>query len=431
MHSEELIRVINEQREEASDLMRDEGIISRETLDDSRKYLSTPFAFVITGIRRCGKSVYSHLLMKDKTYGYVNFDDERLMGLEPGDLNDVLEAVYGIYGKIDHVVLDEIQNIRGWELFVNRLSRTKRVIVTGSNANLLSTELGTHMTGRYVDFTLHPFSFREYLDHVKFEPDIYSTSSVARIKKHLRQYLLDGGIPDSYKFGKRFLRTLYQDILQRDVLSRYGVRYVKPFYEMVRNLISNYASEFSYNRLKKIYNIGSVSTVRNYVHYVENSFLLFEIPRFSYKLKQQELAPRKIYCMDTGIIHAVGFRSSGNMGKLMENLVAVELGRRASIHPSMEIFYWKDHQQREVDFIIKNDDRVTACLQVTYASERNDVSDRETRSLLRAANELNCKDISIITWDHEEFLDGIQYVPIWKWLLDPAGALFNAENEVQ
>jgi len=405
-------------------MMRDEKIIDRETLDDSRKYLHAPFAFITTGIRRCGKSVYSHLLVREKAYGYVNFDDERLMPLDSGDLNDVLEAVYYIYGEIDHIVLDEIQNIRGWELFVNRLQRTKKVIVTGSNANLLSAELATHLTGRYVDFTLYPFSFREYLDYQSFEPDIYRTSSIARLKKHLREYILLGGIPDAYKFGKRFLRTLYHDILQRDVLSRYRIQHVRSFHEMVNNLISNYSSEFSYNKLARIHKIGSVSTVKNYVHFVENSFLLFEIRRFSYKLKQQELAPRKIYCIDPGIIHAVGFRSSENIGKLMENIVAVELRRMLSIHPSMELYYWKDHQQREVDFVIKNDDLVTACVQVTYAMERNDIQNRETRSLLRAAKELNCKNLLIITWDHEEILDGIRYVPIWKWLLEPLTTLF-------
>jgi len=424
MNSEELIRIINEQKAEMSEMMGDKKIIDRETLGDSGKYLHSPFAFVITGIRRCGKSIYSNLLVRDKAYGYVNFDDERLMGLGPGDLNDVLEAIYYIYGEIDHIVLDEIQNIRGWELFVNRLLRTKKVIVTGSNANLLSAELATHLTGRYVDFTLYPFSFREYLNYRSFEPDIYRTSSIARIKKHLQEYMSLGGIPDAYKFGKRFLRTLYQDILQRDVLSRHRIKYVKPFHEMVKSLISNYASEISYNKLANVHKIGSMNTVRNYMYFVENSFLLFEIRRFSYKLKQQELAPRKVYCIDPGIIHAVGFRSSENIGKLMENVVAVELRRISSVHTSMEIYYWKDHQQREVDFVIKNDDRITACIQVTYAMERNNVQNREIRSLFRATEELKCKNLFIITWDHEEILDGIHYIPMWKWLLDPIEMMF-------
>ena len=170
---------------------------------------------------------------------------------------------------------------------------------------------------------------------------------------------------------------------------------------------------------KEAYKIGSVNTVKNYVQYLENTFLLFEIQRFSYKLKEQVLAPRKIYCVDTGIIHAIGFRSSENIGKLMENIVALEFKRRAAVRPSMEIYYWKDHQQREVDFVVKEGNLIKACVQVTYATEKDDIQNREIRSLFKASEELNCKNLLVITWDYEGIVEGIRYVPIWKWLLNP------------
>ncbi len=417
MDYELLKKVIEDQRNEIEMKFREENIIEREGITENKKFLKAPFVFITTGVRRCGKSIFSILLVRGEKHGYVNFDDERLRGLDVSDLDKVLEAMYYLYGDLDYIILDEIQNIPGWELFVNRLQRTKRVIVTGSNARLMSRELSTHLTGRYVDFRLHPFSFREFLEYNRFKPNIYLTTSIAKTKRYLDEYIKIGGIPDAYKFGERFLLTMYNDILNRDILSRYRIRYQKGFYEMLHYLVSNYSCEFSYNRLSNIGKVKNVNTIKNYVSYLENSFLIFEVKRFSYKLKEQNLAPRKIYCIDSGLIHAVGFSISENKGRLMENIVAVELERYKSADPKQEIYYWKDHQQNEVDFIVKKGKRIMECIQVTYASDPIDIEKREMRSLLKASKELKCKKLLVITWDYEDTKDGIGYIPLWKWLL--------------
>ncbi len=235
---------------------------------------------------------------------------------------------------------------------------------------------------------------------------------------YLDEYIQKGGIPDCYTFGDRYLLSLYSNILDKDVLSRYKIKYQKEFHEMARYLITNHSKEFSYNRLAKIWKIKNVHTVINYIKYLENSFIVFELLRFSYKLKEQHLAPRKIYCIDPGIINIIGFNISENKGRLIENIVAIELQRKRSFDPQIEIYYWKDHQQREVDFIVKKKNSVLECIQVTYASNPYDIDNREMRSLLKASRELRCKNLNMITWDYESTENNIHYIPLWKWLLD-------------
>ena len=417
MESELTKMVIEDQREEIENKFKNEKIIPREGLNESKKFLTDPFAFITMGLRRCGKSIFSHLLIRDKKYAYVNFDDERLKACKVDDLNKVLEVIYQLYGDVDYLILDEIQNILGWELFVTRLQRTKRVIITGSNSNLLGTELATHLTGRYVDFVLYPFSFREFLKFNDFVPNPYLTKSIGQTKKYLEDYIQNGGIPDCYKFGVRYLLSLYSNILDRDVLSRYKIKYQKEFHEIARYLISNHSKEFSYNKLANIWKIKNVHTVINYISYLENSFIIFQLLRFSYKLKEQHLAPRKIYCIDPGIINIIGFKTSENKGHLMENIVAIELQRAKAFNPQLEIYFWRDYQMHEVDFILKKKNSILECIQVTHASNRYDIENREVKSLLKARNELQCKNLKMITYDYESEDNDIQYIPLWKWLL--------------
>lgn len=411
-------RILTDQKEEVKRKFQNERIIERGGLDKNSRYISDPFIFITTGIRRCGKSIYSLLLVQGRKYGYVNFDDERFKTMTAEELNKVLEGLFMVYGSdIDHIVLDEIQNIDGWEFFANRLQRTYKVVITGSNAKLLSKELGTHLTGRYVKFKLFPFSFQEYLDFIDFEPDPYLTSSISRTKLYLDEYMKKGGIPDSYRFGGSYLTTLVNDIIERDIINRYEIKYVKELHEIARYLMSNYSREITYNKIKNISKIKSVNTVKNYVHYLENSYLVFEIMRYSSKLKEQSMAPRKVYCIDHGIISAFTFNVSENAGLLMENIVAVELMRRRSLEENLEIFYWKNHQQREVDFVLRSKGKIIELIQVTYASSEYDLRDRETGSLKIAGREMKCDDLTVITSDLEMEKDGIRFVPLWKWLL--------------
>jgi predicted AAA+ superfamily ATPase len=221
--------IIREQREELERIYKSEHIIPRERLYEAEKYLSSPNILVVTGIRRCGKSIFCYLLEKNENFGYLNFDDERLLGLKSSDLNNVLESFYELYGDLEYIALDEIQNVPGWELFVTRIRRTKKIILTGSNSNLLSGELATHLTGRYIDIKLFPFSFGEFLLFKGFKDKGGSrtTFEKAELMKFLTEYLEIGGLPETYKFGKIMAQKIYEDILTKDILLRYKIKKIE------------------------------------------------------------------------------------------------------------------------------------------------------------------------------------------------------------
>jgi hypothetical protein len=294
-------------------------------------------------------------------------------------------------------MLAEIQNVSGWELFANRLRRTKKVVLTGSNAKLLSGELATHLTGRYSDVTLFPFSFYEFLEFKEIEPDIHSTRGIARIKNALKEYMDVGGFPEVYLFGKEVTARVYEDIIYKDIISRHDIRNKRSFSQIAKYLVSNFSGEFSYRKLCGATSIRNVHTVKDYVGYLESSYIVLVVERFSFKLKEQIKAPRKVYCIDTGMINNIAFRSSHDIGKLMENLVAVELHRRKSYYRGDDVFYWKDHQQREVDFVLIRGRKVSELIQVSYTSGKEGIKDREFNGILRAAVELGCGNMKIIT----------------------------------
>ncbi len=419
MDIEEIKRIIIDQREEIKDIFEMKRIIERKIpKEELSKSLEYPNILAILGVRRCGKSILSHMLLKELKYGYINFDDERIFGIEAKDLNNILQAFYELYGTdLEYLILDEIQNVHGWELFANRLRRTKKVILTGSNAKLLSGDLSIHLTGRYVDFTLYPFFFKEFLEWKGMEPDIYSTKSLAEIKNALKEFIKIGGFPEAYLFGRGMTVRIYEDIIYKDIILRYRIKNKKTFSDLARYLISNFSSEFTFTKLKNITAIKNVHTVTDYVEYLESSYLILIVKRFSFKLKEQVLAPKKVYCIDTGIINSMAFKFSEDTGKVMENLVAIELHRRKSYFGAAEVYYWKDHQQREVDFVIKKGETIKELIQVSYASNKNEIKDREIKALLKASEELRCQNLNIITWDYEGEIGKIKCLPLWKWLL--------------
>ena len=413
--------IIKEQREELERIAKD-GIIKRESQEKAKQFLKHPNILAILGPRRCGKSILSYLLAREDSFGYVNFDDERIADIKAEDLNKILQSFYELYGEVKYIVLDEIQNINKWELFVNRLRRTKRVIVTGSNSNLLSGELATHITGRYIHINLFPFSFREYLDLKQFnKAKAYSTKENAQIINFLKAYLELGGFPETDKFGKAMVSRIYEDILTKDVLLRYKIKKFAELKKLAKYLVTNFCDEISYSRLVSLTDAKHISTISNWISYLENSFLILKLERFSFKLRQQFIAPKKIYCIDTGIVNAIGFKFSENRGKFMENCVAIELQRQKSLEDGIEIYYWKDHQQNEVDFVVKKGKDIQQLIQVTCISNKLELKEREIKSLYKASKELKCKNLVVITWDYEseEKFDNkkVKYVPLWKYLI--------------
>ncbi|MFA5019946.1 MAG: ATP-binding protein [Candidatus Pacearchaeota archaeon] len=415
--------IIKEQREELEKIEKEEKIIERTGLNKSKESLKYPNILAILGIRRCGKSIFSYLLAKPHKFAYINFDDERLAGLKSDDLNKILESFYELYEDIDYIILDEIQNVDNWELFVNRLRRTKKIILTGSNSKLLSGELSTHLTGRYLDIILFPFSFKEFLKlkEVK-ENKVYTTQEKAEIMKTLQEYLEIGGFPEAYKFGKGMISKIYEDILTKDILLRYNISKKEEIKKLAKYLITNSSEEITYSKLARIFNIKHVSTISNWISYLENTFLIFRLERFDFKLKQQFIAPKKVYCIDSGLMNTIGFKFSENKGKVIENEVALELQRRKAKENSFEVYYWKDYQQNEVDFVIKRDKKIEILIQVTYINSKEEIKEREINALLKASKELRCKNLIVITWDYEteEKFGGeiIKFVPLWKWLLE-------------
>src|SRR3989344_797207 len=267
-----LKRIIEEQRKELEKKFNEENIIERENTNEEKKFLKYPNILAILGVRRSGKSIFSLIISKQlKNFAYINFDDERLLNVKTEDLNKILQAFYELQDNVDLIILDEIQNINGWELFVNRLRRTKKIIVTGSNSNLLSGELATHLTGRYIDIKLFPFSFKEILS---FKPNINLTEDIAKLKKELKKYIEGSGFPEFLKFGSAIVIRIYEDIINKDCLRRHKVEKEKTFRELSNYLISNFSSEFTYSKLSKIFNIKDVHTVKNYVNYLKEAFLI-------------------------------------------------------------------------------------------------------------------------------------------------------------
>ena len=253
---------------------------------------------------------------------------------------------------------------------------------------------------------------------IKLEKNwMYSTKETAKVKKALEEYIKFGGFPEALKFGRIYLQTIYRDIVEKDVLFRYKIRDIQALRELAKYLISNFSKEITYGKLKNLINIKDVHTVKNYVEYLERAYLIFQVRRFSFKLKSQMLSPRKVYAVDTGLINAVSFKFSENIGRLMENLVFLELLRRRSYKfADYEIYYWKD-AKGEVDFVVKSENKVTQLIQVTYELNKENF-EREVAPLLKASKELKCKELLLITWDQEDTTkEGVKIMPLWKWLL--------------
>lgn len=421
-----LKQIIIDQKAELQNIYKKEKIIKREILDEYRNYIQSDQIKVITGPRRAGKSILCYQLLEDKDFAYINFDDENLAGLKKENLNLVLKAFYEIYGKPKFIFLDEVQNIDGWELFVNRLKRSGfNIIVTGSNAKLLSKELATHLTGRHFSLELFPFSFREFLNYYEVQHDkiYFTTEETAIMKRELEKYIVTGGFPECFKepSPKRYLSSLYSSILTKDILLRHRVKYIKVLKEFSNYLISNFSCQMTSNKLKNIFELKSVHTAQNYFSFLEESYLIFLIEKFSFKFKEKVISPRKVYAIDTGLIHTFPTRSSKDIGRLYENIVAIELMRKRAILPDFEVYYWQDYSGKEVDFILKRGLKVSQMIQVCFDLDNYDTRMRQYKSLVKASKELNCSDLLVITSEkksEEAYKDKtIKVVPLWEWLL--------------
>lgn len=387
-----------------------------------QRFLEGPSILIISGIRRSGKSTIERLLQKQwlKSDYYFNFDDERLINFKVEDFQILLEVFIEVFGKQSTFYFDEIQNIEGWELFVRRLYEAgNKIVITGSNAKLFSSELGTHLTGRYIQFEVYPLSFREIIDHEI--PEIltkkaFSTDDVGTILHYFAIYLNHGGIPEYFKFRQEeYLKSLYEGILYRDIIARYKLPHEQPLKELVYYFASNVGKEFSYTKLSTLVGLSNSQTVSNYCSYLEKCYLCFFLSRYSHSLKSQILYNKKCYMIDPALIRTIGFRISEDRGRLLENIVFLHLKMQGA-----EIYFHKD--QKECDFIIRKNNQITTAIQVTVSMEDDEVKNREIAGLIEALSAYHLTEGIILTeYDEGTFqIDPykIKMLPIWKWLLD-------------
>ena len=430
MEKEKLKELIIEHKEK---FLKKTELVKREIQKDIAPLLNQREIIIITGVRRGGKSSLMRLIANDliEKYDilqdnilYLNFEDERFTYF---DIND-FEQVYEIFLELYHPVgrkyffLDEIQNVKGWEKWLNRLYEFEdlKIFVTGSNATLLSSEIATALTGRNRQLIVYPFSFNEFLSLRNYsitEKDFYLREKRIEIKRLFDEYLKLGGFPEVLKISDNTLLEQYlKDIIYRDVIARYSIRNIKEIKELTLFLASNIGTIQSYNNLREMINVKSLNTIKNYLEMLENVFLFFKIDLFSFSVKKQIYNPSKIYSVDSALSNAIAFKFSENMGHIYENIVFIELQRK-----NKEVFYWKSKRGREVDFVIKSGLKIDEAIQVCFSFTDKKTRDRELESLLSAKNELNVDNLVMITEDEkgEEVIDGatVRIIPLWKWLL--------------
>lgn len=364
--------------------------------------LNLPHAIILSGVRRCGKSTLLKQIIKTVNNShFINFEDQRLINFTINDFEKLDEIFKEDFEESDYYFFDEIQNVAGWERYVRgRLDSRKKFIITGSNASLLSKELGSKLTGRHLTYELFPFSYTEMLRFKSKKPSLSS----------FQEYFNEGGFPEYLKYKKiEILQELLNDILMRDIVIRYKLRESKTIKELAIYLITNLGKEFSYNNLKNHFNLGSTNSVISYISYFEDSYLLFTIQKFDYSYKKQILNKKKVYSIDVGLSNANSASFSEDKGRILENIVFLHLRRKFK-----EVYYFKE--KYECDFIIREKGKMTKAVQVCYElNEEN--KDRELFGLKEAMKKLNIKDGAIITFNQEDKIDGIKMIPAWKWLL--------------
>ncbi len=419
-----LKKILLKQKKEFENLLN-KPFVRRLKMPEAKKYIKSDLVKVVIGPRRAGKSLFTAHLFKDKSPAYVNFDDEYLAKLPNYD--ELIKELHALYGKKKHLLFDEIQNLPNWELFINRLHREGyNILLTGSNAKLLSKELATSLTGRHIPLEILPFNFEEFLIAKEFVFDqslLVLPEHKGQLLHHCRNYLKNGGFPELVVKNLEplgYLDTLLDSLLFKDIVKRHSLRLSEKMYDLELYFVSNFASEFSYRKLANILGFASVATLEKFVKYLEEAYLVYVLSRYSYKEGERLTSPKKAYLVDNGYICAKAVQATANDGKLMENLVFVEL-LKMGYKPNHSLFYYKTRNNKEVDFILKDGLKIKTLIQVAYDFTQYGTRERETKALLEASGELQCDNLLVLTWDHESEIQvqgkKILFLPVWKWLL--------------
>ena len=376
----------------------------RHTKYDADELLQNPLIKLITGPRRVGKSVFALLMLQGQNFAYLNFDDNQL--LEKWDEDLAMSALDDVYPYYDFMLLDEIQNLPDWDLWVSKLYRRgKNLIITGSNANMLSSEMATVLTGRYLQIEMLPFSLDETMRWKNISPDREEQAPQAIVLAD--DYMRNGGYPETIPargITKNYLSTLFDSILLKDVAQRHNVRNTTDLYNLATYLLSNFCNPISANELAGELGLSSVATTKKFCDYLNEPYLFFYLPRFNNKLKLMNKAPKKVYVVDNGFVQSTAFNLSENLGKLLENQVFVELLRRGYI-PGQTLFYYRTRNDKEIDFVTRKGTKVEQLIQVCYDMTSEKTRKRELDALVEAAEELHCDNLLVITNSQEEEID--------------------------
>lgn len=421
MDTRELERVLLDQKEEL-EALRNKSFCHR--LEESQIDLNSNLAQVVIGVRRSGKSTLCfNALEKSKVrYAYVNLDDENLYGLTVKDMNDILQVLYSIYGNFTHLFLDEIQNIKGWHLFVNRMLRKgMHVLLTGSNSKLLSGELASHLTGRHHTIELLTFSFRDWCNYNGIATAPLTTKNMGILMGAFDKYLRQGGFPELLieRNHTSYIDSLFHNIITQDIQKRFNVKYIDSLERLAGHLLNISPTIIVKDKLQEQFGFKSHHTLGNYLSYLAQTYLICKVSKYSTKSRERSVA-EKAYAIDVAFMNKRENALAGeNLGWRLETIVYLELRRR--IRTEEEDIYYFDNGNTEADFIVCNGNKATGVYQVSYNIENPKTRRREVNGAITAAKTTKCNDVYILTDHQSETIvqNGIKIkaMPVWEWIV--------------
>lgn len=421
MDTRELERVLLDQKEEL-EALRNKSFCHR--LEESQIDLNSNLAQVVIGVRRSGKSTLCfNALEKSKVrYAYVNLDDENLYGLTVKDMNDILQVLYSIYGNFTHLFLDEIQNIKGWHLFVNRMLRKgMHVLLTGSNSKLLSGELASHLTGRHHTIEMLPFSFRDWCNYNGIATAPLTTKNMGILMGAFDKYLRQGGFPELLieRNHTSYIDSLFHNIITQDIQKRFNVKYIDSLERLAGHLLNISPTIIVKDKLQEQFGFKSHHTLGNYLSYLAQTYLICKVSKYSTKSRERSVA-EKAYAIDVAFMNKRENALAGeNLGWRLETIVYLELRRR--IRTEEEDIYYFDNGNTEADFIVCNGNKATGVYQVSYNIENPKTRRREVNGAITAAKTTKCNDVYILTDHQSETIvqNGIKIkaMPVWEWIV--------------
>lgn len=411
--------ILLQQRQER-DYLASKNYLKRHVEINIDDYLISNLIKVIIGPRRAGKSVFGLQMLQGQNYAYLNFDDNQL--LKVFDESQIMQVLQEVYPEFQYLMLDEIQNLDGWERWVETLYRRGvNMVITGSNAKLLSSELASVLSGRYLQIEILPFSLSENLKYLGVSTAIDTPQERGVYMHEVDEYMHNGGYPEiinTRHLTETYLRGVYDTVLLKGIIQRYKIHKTDDLYNLAEWLLSNYTGLFTISSLADELGMASKTTVSKYCSYLQQSYMFFYLPRFNNKLQLMKKAPQKVYMVDNGFLKAKAFGVSPDLGKLLENMVFDELLHRGYV-PGLTLFYYRSRNDKEADFVLRQGNKVEQIIQVCYDLSSPKIYKREQSALVEASDELKCNNMYVITWGTEGEMNmkdsTAHIIPFEKW----------------